>query len=254
MTSRGMPKFSDYCDAFEFIEMRREAGILEIKLHSAGESLKWNAKIHDELGYCFSDVANDPENEVVILTGAGDAFCNDVDWVGMGEFNATTWEFTHREGLRLLHNLLDVQVPVIAAINGPAHVHAEIPLISNIVVASDTASFQDGVHFLLGAVPGDGTHSIWPALLGPTRGSYFLMTGQIISASEALQAGFVHEVVAPADVLPRAWELAAKLAVCPRIARRYTRELMTQPLKRLLLENLSHGLALEGLAMLRAQA
>ena len=52
MTSRRMPKFSDYCDAFEFIEMRREAGILEIKLHSAGESLKWNVKIHDELGYC----------------------------------------------------------------------------------------------------------------------------------------------------------------------------------------------------------
>lgn len=254
MTCRRSVTFADYKDSFEFIALSRENGILEVTLHSNGAKLQWNAKVHDELGYCFADIANDAENEVVIISGAGEAFCEDVDWAAMGEFNAVTWESVHREGIRLLTNLLDIQVPVIGAVNGPAHVHSEIPLLSNIVLAADTVSFQDAVHFPMGAVPGDGTHSLWPALLGPTRGSYFLLTGEIIGAQEALNLGIVHEVVAPSQLLPRARELALKLLEAPRISRRYTRELMTQSMKRAMLENLSHGLALEGLAMLQSFA
>jgi enoyl-CoA hydratase/carnithine racemase len=56
----------------------------------------------------------------------------------------------------------------------------------DIVIASDTATFQDDPHFLNGIVPGDGVHIIWPLLLGPNRGRYFLLTGQKLSAQEAL--------------------------------------------------------------------
>lgn len=78
---------------------------------------------------------------------------------------------------------------MIGAVNGPAHMHAELVVLSNIVVASETASFQDAPHFANGVVPGDGVHIVWPMLLGPTRGSYFLLTNEIIDARQALELG-----------------------------------------------------------------
>ena len=79
-------------------------------------------------------------------------------------------------------NLLEIEVPVIGAVNGPATIHAEIPVMSDIVLASQTATFQDAPHFPRGVVPGDGVHVVWPLLLGQNRGRYFLLTGQTLSA------------------------------------------------------------------------
>jgi enoyl-CoA hydratase/carnithine racemase len=250
MSCKRKPVFSDYFDKYQQISMRRENGILEVMLHSNGGSMVWGAIIHEELGFCFSDIANDIENEVVIITGAGEAFCNAVDFSSFGTIDVPYWHRVLREGVRMLSNMLEIAVPVIAAVNGPAHIHAELAVLSNIVVASDTASFQDYPHVQLGAVAGDGVHVAWPLLLGPTRASYFLLTGQVIDAAQALEMGVVHEVVPYSDVLPRAWELAEQLLKCPRMSRVYTRTILAQPLKAAMLEHLSHGLALEGLAML----
>ena len=80
-------------------------------------------------------------------------------------------------------NLLNIEVPVISAINGPAWRHGEIPLLSDIVLAADTAAFQDSAHFPNGLVPGDGMHIVMPLLLGMNRGRYFLLTGQTLSGA-----------------------------------------------------------------------
>ena len=106
-------------------------------------------------------------------------------------------------------NLLNIEVPVISAINGPAWRHGEIPLLSDIVLAADTAAFQDLRAFLPnGLVPGDGMHIVMPLLLGMNRGRYFLLTGQTLSAQEAKDLGLVAEVLPPDKVLARAWEHA----------------------------------------------
>ena len=89
-------------------------------------------------------------------------------------------------GRALLLNLLNIKVQVIAAINGPAWRHCEIPLLSDIVLASDTTQFQDSAHFMSGMLPGDGMHVLMPLLMGMNRGRYFLLTGQTLSAQEAL--------------------------------------------------------------------
>jgi enoyl-CoA hydratase/carnithine racemase len=154
------------------------------------------------------------------------------------------------EAKRLLDNLLAIEVPVIGAVNGPAHIHAELLVLSNIVIASDTASFADIAHFPYGVVPGDGVHIVWPALLGPTRASYFLLTGQILSAQQGLDLGFVNEVVPFDQVNARAWALAGEIAAKPIMARHFARTLLTHDMKRRMLEQLSHGFALEGMAML----
>jgi enoyl-CoA hydratase/carnithine racemase len=103
---------------------------------------------------------------------------------------------------------MDIEVPVIAAVNGPARIHPEIPVLADIVLASDTALFQDAPHFMSGIVPGDGAHVVWPHVIGANRGRYFLITGQELHAKQALDYGAVSEVLARERLLPRALELA----------------------------------------------
>jgi len=89
---------------------------------------------------------------------------------------------------------------------------------------------------------------IWPLLLGPNRGRYLLLTGQKVSAAEALKLGVVNEILPQAQLLPRTYELARTIIARPSLAVRYARVAMTQQLKKLMLENLGYGLALEGLS------
>jgi len=122
-------------------------------------------------------------------------------------------------------------------------------VLSDIVIAAENAEFQDAPHFPNPLVPGDGVHVVWPLVLGTNRGRYFLLTGQKLSAQEAQTLGVVSEIVSRDRLLPRAWELAQQVAARPRLTSRYARVALTQPIKRLMLEHLGYGLALEGLAM-----
>jgi enoyl-CoA hydratase/carnithine racemase len=145
-------------------------------------------------------------------------------------------------------NLLNIEVPMIAAVNGPALIHAELAVLCDIVIASPNASFQDAPHFPNGVVPGDGVHIVWPLVLGPNRGRYFLLTGQTLDADAALRLGVINEVVAADQLRARAWELAGAIVTRPSLAVRYARVAMTQQLKELMLEDLGYGLTLEGLS------
>jgi enoyl-CoA hydratase/carnithine racemase len=107
-------------------------------------------------------------------------------------------------------NHLNIEVPIIAAVDGPALIHAEIAVLCDIVLASENAAFQDAPHFPNAIVPGDSVHIVWPLLLGPNRGRYFVLTGQELSAQEAFDLG----VILPQErLLPRAWELARQITI-----------------------------------------
>ncbi len=243
-----MPRpFEEYRDAYDHVAMRREDGVVELRLHSGGGPLVWGAAPHAELGPCFREVGEDPETRVVVLTGTGDEFIARLDDSWVGQMTPAKWERIYSNGKRLLHALVDIEVPVVAAVNGRATVHAELALLSDLVVASENAVFQDAPHFRFGTVPGDGVHLVWPHLLGPNRGRWFVLTGQRLSAHEAHALGIVGEVTPVGASLDRAWELARQLAGQPRVILRYTREALTGQLRRLLVDGLGHGLALEGL-------
>ncbi len=247
-----MSRLDDYAAQYEFIRMRREDGILEMTLHTQGGPLQWNIQAHGELERAFLDVGRDRENEVIILTGAGNAFSGPAVTPGghrlAGTMTPETWDHIYWEGKRLLGNLLDIEVPMIAAVNGPAARHAEIPVLCDIVLAAQSASFQDSAHINGGLVPGDGMHVVFPALMGTNRGRYFLLTAQTLDAQQAMDYGLVNEVLPDAELLPRAWTLARQLLRQPRLVRRYTRVLLTQDLRRRMHDLLGYGLALEGLA------
>jgi enoyl-CoA hydratase/carnithine racemase len=244
------PSLDEYSKRYENIQLDREDGVLLVTLHSDGETHVWTAQSHDELAYCFTDIACDPENKVVVLTGAKEAFCASIDFSSFSLGTPHDWQHIIFEGQRLLTNLLSIEVPVIAAINGPATVHPEIAILSDITIASETTVFQDSPHFPSGIVPGDGAHVAWTHVLGPQRGRYFLLTGQELNAQKALEYGVVNEVLPLDQVLPRALELAKVIAAKPMMARRYTRVMLTREIKRLLNDQLQMGLAHEALAAL----
>jgi enoyl-CoA hydratase/carnithine racemase len=239
--------FDQYSTAYRHAQLERADGICLIRLHTDGGPLIWGDGPHTELGYLFEDVGRDPENRVVVLTGTGSEFIAKLDDSWVGEMHPQKWDKILQHGRRLLTNLLDIEVPVIAAINGPATVHAELGLLADIVLAADTTVFRDAPHFRYGTVPGDGVHIVWPMLLGPNRGRYFLLTGQRLTAEEAKELGVVSEVLPLAALEGRALNLARDLVRQPDMALRYTRLCTTQAIKRMMMDDLGFGLALEGL-------
>lgn len=253
-----MASFDSYRDKYANVRMDRSDGVIVVTLHTNGESLRWSLDAHRELPQAFHDIGSDPDNRVMILTGTGAEFSGPAATKGTTLFpsrpSAQLMDAIHWEGRRLLFNLLDIEIPVIGVVNGPAWRHSEIPLLSDIVLASDTAAFQDSAHFMSNLVPGDGVHVVYPMLLGLNRARHFLMTGKVIHAQEALALGLVAEVMPPQNLLARAHEIADDLKSRPVLLLRYTRQLFTADLKRRLNELLGYGLALEMMALMERPA
>jgi enoyl-CoA hydratase/carnithine racemase len=126
-------------------------------------------------------------------------------------------------------------------------------VLCDVVLAADHAWFQDAPHFPGGLVPGDSMQIVWPLLLGPNRGRYFLLTGQKIEAEEARQLGIVGEVLPPDQLLGRAHQIAAELAPLNPILLRNTRHALVRPLRRAIADDLHTGLALEAIASMSAR-
>jgi len=240
--------FDSYRERYDNVRMKREDGILEVALHSDGGPLVFNGHVHEALVKAFRDIGDDPDNHVVILTGTGHDFCTQITPDGFDFFTPTGYDKILREGTKVLENLLDIQVPMIAAVNGPVTVHSEYLLLCDIVIATENAYFQDAPHPAFGIVPGDGLHILWPGVIGEIRGRYFLLSGQKLSAAQAMEYGAVNEVVPGEALLPRTWELARHMKKQSALTLRYTRMALSNRFRRRLQEGLSYGLALEGIS------
>jgi enoyl-CoA hydratase/carnithine racemase len=246
--------FETYRDKYDNLRMRREEGILEVALHTRGGPLEFNGYVHEALVDAFRDIGDDRDNHVVILTGAGDEFCARISPDGFDFFTPIGYDKILREGTKVLENILDIEVPMIAAINGPLTVHSEYALLCDVILAAEGAYFQDAPHPAFGIVPGDGLHVVWPEVIGEIRGRYFLLTGQKLSAAEAKQYGAVNEVIPREALLPRAWELARQFKKQNPLTLRYTRMALSTRFRRRLQESLSYGLALEGISAAQVAA
>ena len=173
--------------------------------------------MHRELERLPKDFDADPDARVLVVTGAGRAFC------AGGDFSR---DRDRRDGLRpvfvharyLVHNWLDCEKPVISAVNGYAMgLGATIALFSDVAIAARRAVFADShVNMAIGA--GDGGGVFWPLLIGPHRAKYHLMTGEQIDAETARELGLVHKVVEDDQLMDEALGLAARPAAGPSYA------------------------------------
>jgi enoyl-CoA hydratase len=183
---------------YRFIRFETEGRILTATLNRPECLNAVNSEMHSELVQMYADFDRDEEADVMILTGAGRGFCSGGDIAGglvKGEDPEKAKERIFREARRLILNILEVDKPILAAVNGPAAgLGATLALFCDIVYASDKARLGD-THVKVGIAAGDGGAVIWPLLVGVNRAKELLMTGDMLSAEEAFRIGLVNHVV-----------------------------------------------------------
>jgi enoyl-CoA hydratase/carnithine racemase len=244
-----MSSFQSYHTAFPNARLTRSAsGVLEVALHTDGEKLVFNGHTHEQFVELFHQIGEDRDTRVVILTGTGDAFMDSISPDGFDFFSPLGYDKILREGRKALSNILDIEVPMITALNGPVLLHSEYALLTDIILATPETVFQDKPHFEFGIVPGDGVNLLWPEVIGSIRGRYFILTRQMLDAQTAKDWGVVNEIVPANRLLHRAHEIAEQIAALPALTSRYTRIALTQKLRRIVDEGAGYGLALEGIS------
>jgi enoyl-CoA hydratase/carnithine racemase len=253
-----MSRFEEYQNKYTSISLERQDGILQMTLHTQGKPVQWGPVIQAELVDCFTLIGADRDNRIIIMTGTGDEFSGPRAEPGRSFYREVSHSITadlldriHWNAHRLMTRLLDIEVPMIAIVNGPAMRHSELPLMCDIVIASEDATFEDSAHFKLASqTPGDGIGIVYTMLLGLNRARYFTLMGEVIGAKAAKELGLVSELMPRERLLPRAWEIARELAKKNDLLLRYTRVTMIQPLKSWMEKEVMYHLALESLAKL----
>ena len=237
-----------YFTAYRSIKLSRDSqGVLVGEFHSNGGPLTFTAPDHTDFVECFYRISQDRENKIVILTGAGGEFIPGIDFSSFGNVaDPAVWSQAHDEGVQILENLANIRVPMIAAIEGRAHVHSEYALIADVIVAGEGATFNDVPHFAGGIVPGDGIFTTWSYRAGAGRAEAFLLDPRPLTAQTAHEWGVVAEIVPNGKALSRARELADLYLKAPEVTRRNTRVHFIQPLKERIVREVGYGLSLEG--------
>jgi enoyl-CoA hydratase/carnithine racemase len=226
---------------------RDDQGVLVAEFHSNDGPFIMSAQAHTEFVDGFYRIAQDRANKIVIITGAGGEFITDVVWSSFGDVaDPGVWSQVHDEGIQALENIANIRVPVIAAIEGRAHVHSDYALLASVIVAAEGATFQDVAHFSAGIAPGDGIFTTWSYRAGAGRAEAFLLNPQPITARTAYEWGVVAEIVPNGKALARAYELASLYLKAPEVTRRNTRAHFIQPLKERIVREVGYGLSLEG--------
>src|SRR5213079_622703 len=207
----------------------------------------FTARDHTELVDAFYNISADRSNMIVILTGVGGEFIPTIDFSSFGNVaDPGVWSQVHDEGVQILENLANIRVPVIAAVEGRAHVHSEYALLADVIVAGAGATFNDIPHMPGGLAPCDGIFTAWSYRAGPGRAEAFLLNPQPLTARMAHEWGVVAEVVPNGKALSRARELGELYLKVPEVTRRNTRIHFIQPLKERIVREVGYGLSLEG--------
>src|ERR1700736_3054387 len=240
----------DYFTAYSSLKMTRDArGVLVVEFHTKGGPLTFTARDHTDFVDAFYRIGQDRSNTIVIFTGTGGHFIARIDFASFGNVaDPAVSTQVHDEGVQVLEKLLNIRVPVIAAVEGRLDVHSEYALLANVIVAGESATFNDLPHFAGGIVPGDGIFTAWSYRAGAGRAEAFLLHPQPISARVAQQWGAIAEVVPDGAALDRAKALAAVYLKAPAVTRRNTRVHFIQPLKERIVREVGYGLSLEGVS------
>jgi enoyl-CoA hydratase len=229
------------------LAFQRIGDVLRVEIaHPSNPLNVVDGEMHEDLARLFRALKRESAARAVLLTGRGRAFSagGDFGWFPTLQQPGKLEEL-RRDAKQLIWDLLDVELPIVAALNGPAvGLGASIALLCDVILMADTASIADP-HVRVGIVAGDGGAAIWPLLLGPARAKQYLLTGDAVKAAEAERIGLVNRVVPAADLEREALALAERLAAGAPLAVQYTKQAVNKLLKDALNTAFDTSLALE---------
>ncbi len=233
--------------AWKNLQFQRVGHVLRVVIaHPTNPLNVVDDDMHSELARLFRELKRERVARAVLLTGRGKAFSagGDFNWFPMLQ-NPAKLEETRRDGKQLVWDLLDVELPIVAAVNGPAvGLGASIALLCDVVFMADSALIADP-HVKVGVVAGDGGAAIWPLLLGPARAKQYLMTGDALKAEEAERIGLVNKVVPALELDAVAMAFAARLAAGAPLAVQFTKQAVNKLVKDALNTAFDASMALE---------
>ncbi|MDB5857783.1 MAG: enoyl-CoA hydratase [Ramlibacter sp.] len=237
-------------DAYQCLQFSRQGRVLTVALNRPEQRNAVNGRLHMELSHVFTDVQRDPDSDIVVLTGNGSAFCagGDIEWMQASVDEPEEFERTTRESKDILFSQLDLEKPLICKLNGHATgLGASLALLCDIVLAAEEARIGDP-HVSVGLVAGDGGALIWPQLVGYAKAKKYLLTGDLMMATEAERIGLVTEVMPRAQLDAAVDALAQRLAAGATRAIRWSKITTNLPLKALLHAHFDAGIAYECLS------
>ncbi|MBT9290999.1 enoyl-CoA hydratase/isomerase family protein [Prosthecodimorpha staleyi] len=208
------------------------------------------AVMHAELRHVFRDLAEREDCDVVVLTGAGRAFCagGDLAWLQSMIDEPDRFLAILEEAKGIVFSMLELPKPMICRMNGDAiGLGATLALCCDMVVASETARFGD-THVRAGLVAGDGAAVILPYVVGYMRAKEMLLTGALISAQEGREMGLINHVVPAAELDAKVALLAGRLVGGATRAIRYTKIALNRKLRAYAQEQMDMLMAYEALS------
>jgi len=228
MGARG-PEAGDY----RALHLERLGAVLRIAIdHPDDPRNAVDALLHQELTHLFRELRDERQARAAVLTARGTAFSagGHFDWFPtLRDLEAL--EALRHDAKQMIWDLLDVEIPLVAAVNGPAvGLGASLALLCDVVFMAEGAHVADP-HVRVGIVAGDGGAAIWPLLVGPARAKQYLLTGDPVPADEALRIGLVNRVVPAQRLQDEALAFARRLADGAPLAVRYTKQAVNKLIK-----------------------
>jgi len=232
---------------WQALRFERRGDVLRIVIaHPDRPQNRVDGLLHGELARLFRELKREDEARALVLTGEGPAFSAGGDFAWFPTLDdLAKLEHLRRDAKQMIWDLLDVELPLVAAVNGPAvGLGASLALLCDVIFLAEGASLADP-HVRVGLAAGDGGTAIWPLLLGPARAKQYLLTGDPVPAREAERLGLVNFVVPAERLESESLAFAERLAAGAPLALRYTKQALNQTLKQALLGAFDVATALE---------
>jgi enoyl-CoA hydratase/carnithine racemase len=231
----------------ETIRLERDGAVLVATIdHPDSPMNAVDGRLHRDFGELFRTLKQEDEARAVVLTGSGRAFSagGDMAWFPTLRTPGRLHQL-RREARQIVWDQLDVEIPIVCALNGPAvGLGASVALLCDVIVMSESARIIDP-HVQVGLVAGDGGAAIWPLLVGPLAAKRHLMLGEPLTADEALRLGVAAEVCAADEIGTRARFWADRLAAQAPLALQGTKLSVNAQIKQALLNSFDVSAALE---------
>jgi len=223
----------DYAEYQHLAFDRRPSGVVLVTINRPEVMNATNARLHWELTQVWLTIDADPAARVALVTGAGRAFSSGGDMSLVEEMagNAAAAARTMREASDLVYNIINLDKPVVSAINGAAvGAGLVVALLADVSIIAETARITDG-HTRLGVAAGDHAAIIWPLLCGMAKAKYYLLTSEFLDGREAERIGLVSRAVPAEKVMDVAWTVAESLARGSQPSIRFTKRALNNWLR-----------------------